>query len=190
MLHKLLLFCGPSGSGKTTIVHHLLENDPRLAFSISATTRPKRATETDGVDYYFLTADEFRKRIANEEFVEWEEVYKDRYYGTLHSEIQRIWSEKKVAMFDVDVEGGLQIKKIFGDILLAVFVMPPSVEELHHRLTDRQSETKESLASRVAKSEHELSYAFRFDKVIINDKLADALLEAGKIVEEFLGASK
>jgi len=187
---KLLLFCGPSGSGKTTIVQHLLNTDPRLAFSISATTRPKRANEKDGIDYHFLSVDEFRRRIAANEFVEWEEVYAERYYGTLHSEIQRIRNQGKIAVFDVDVEGGLQIKKVFGDDLLSVFVMPPSVDALRERLTARKSETKESLALRIAKSEHELTYSSRFDKVIINDDLPSALTDAEKLVEEFLGNSK
>ncbi|HRI41096.1 MAG TPA: guanylate kinase, partial [Bacteroidia bacterium] len=138
MQGKLLLFCGPSGSGKTTIVRHLLDTDPRLAFSISATTRPKRETETDGVDYHFISVNEFKRRIDAGEFVEWEEVYKDRFYGTLRSEVDRLWRENKVVVFDVDVEGGLQLKKTFGELLLAVFVMPPSVEALHQRLTARQ----------------------------------------------------
>ena len=177
MQGKLLLFCGPSGS-KTTIVRHLLDTDPRLAFSISATTRPKRETETDGVDYHFISVDEFKRRIDAGEFVEWEEVYKDRFYGTLRSEVDRLWRENKVVVFDVDVEGGLQLKKTFGELLLAVFVMPPSVEALHQRLTARQSETPESLKARVAKAEHELTYAFRFDRVIVNDTLEHALEEA------------
>ena len=157
MQGNLLLFCGPSGSGKTTIVRHLLDTDPRLAFSISATTRPKRETETDGVDYHFISVNEFKRRIDAGEFVEWEEVYKDRFYGTLRSEVDRLWRENKVVVFDVDVEGGLQLKKTFGELLLAVFVMPPSVEALHQRLTARQSETPESLKARVAKAEHELT---------------------------------
>ncbi|MBP7268701.1 MAG: guanylate kinase [Bacteroidia bacterium] len=186
MQGKLLLFCGPSGSGKTTIVRYLLDTDPRLAFSISATTRPKRETETDGVDYHFISVDEFKRRIDAGEFVEWEEVYKDRFYGTLRSEVDRLWRENKVVVFDVDVEGGLQLKKTFGELLLAVFVMPPSVEALHQRLTARQSETPESLKARVAKAEHELTYAFRFDRVIVNDTLEHALEEAKQVVSEFI----
>ena len=186
MQGKLLLFCGPSGSGKTTIVRHLLDTDPRLAFSISATTRPKRETETDGVDYHFISVNEFKRRIDTGEFVEWEEVYKDRFYGTLRSEVDRLWRENKVVVFDVDVEGGLQLKKTFGELLLAVFVMPPSVEALHQRLTARQSETPESLKARVAKAEHELTYAFRFDRVIVNDTLEHALEEAKQVVSEFI----
>jgi len=183
---KLLLFCGPSGSGKTTIVHHLLKKYPQLVFSVSATTRPKRSIETDGKDYHFLSVEEFKKKIAANEFVEWEEVYSDRFYGTLKSEIEKIWRSGGIALFDVDVEGGLKIKKIFGDRLLAVFVMPPSVEELHKRLSARNSETPASYKARIAKSEHEITYAFRFDKVIINDRLDDALKEAEKITDDFL----
>ncbi|REJ80880.1 MAG: guanylate kinase [Bacteroidetes bacterium] len=184
---KLLLFCGPSGSGKTTIAHHLLKKFHQLAFSVSATTRPKRESETDGVDYHFISPEEFRRKIEANEFVEWEEVYKDRYYGTLKSEIEKIWKDDKVAVFDVDVEGGLKIKSIFGERLLSVFVMPPSVDELHLRLKARNSETPESYQARIAKSEHELTYAFRFDKVIINSELDEALKNAEKIIAEFLG---
>jgi guanylate kinase len=171
-------------------VHHLLKKYPVLKFSVSATTRPIRATEKDGVDYHFLSVEEFKKRIENDEFVEWEQVYTDRYYGTLKSEIERIWLNDGVAVFDVDVEGGLKIKKIFGDRLLAVFVMPPSVEELHNRLKARNSETAASFKSRIAKSEHELTYAFRFDFVIINDQLEVALAEAEMAIEKFLRPNK
>jgi guanylate kinase len=183
---KLLLFCGPSGSGKTTIVHHLLETDPRLAFSVSATTRKKRENETDGVDYHFISVEDFKKKIEENAFVEWEEVYAGGYYGTLKSEIQRIWNEGKIPVFDVDVEGGLEIKKIYGDKLLSVFVQPPSVEELHKRLTLRNSESPESFKARIEKSEHELTYAIRFDRVIVNDKLKFALKEAKILVGDFL----
>ena len=186
---KLLLFCGPSGSGKTTIVHHLLKTDPRLAFSVSATTRKKRENETEAIDYYFMSVQEFRKLIDADEFIEWEEVYSGGFYGTLRSEIDKIWSNGKIPIFDVDVEGGLQIKKKFGENLLAVFVRPPSVEELHNRLKERNSETPESFKIRIAKSEHELSYSFRFDKVIVNDNLKFALKEARILVNDFLEAS-
>lgn len=183
---KLLLFCAPSGSGKTTIVHHLLKKYPRLAFSVSATTRPIRKIEQDGIDYHFLSVEEFKNRISKNDFIEWEEVYTDRFYGTLKSEIEKIWLNDGIAIFDVDVEGGLKIKKIFGDRLLSVFVMPPSVDELHNRLKARNSETEASYKARITKSEHELTYAFRFDKIIINDQLENALDEAEKITEEFL----
>lgn len=186
MQGKLLLFCGPSGSGKTTIVHHLLKNDARLTFSVSATTRPIRANEKDGVDYHFLTVEAFKKLINENAFIEWEEVYDDRFYGTLRAEIDRIWKAGKVAVFDVDVEGGLKIKSIFGDRLLSVFVMPPSVEELRRRLHTRNSETADSYKARISKAEHELTYAFRFDKTIVNDSLDKALLDAEKMVADFL----
>jgi guanylate kinase len=183
---KLLLFCGPSGSGKTTIVHHLLDTNPRLAFSVSATTRTKRSNETDGKDYHFITTDDFRKRIDAGEFIEWEQVYSGGYYGTLKSEIESIWSNGKIPVFDVDVEGGLKIKEIYGSALLAVFVRPPSVDELHKRLKARNSETPESFRARIEKSEHELTYAFRFDKVIVNDDLKFALKEAELLVKDFI----
>jgi guanylate kinase len=183
---KLLLFCGPSGSGKTTIVHHLLESDPRLAFSVSATTRKKRDNEKDGTDYHFITIEEFKTKIDKKEFIEWEQVYSGGYYGTLRSEIDKIWESGKVPLFDVDVEGGLKIKKIFGEQLLAVFVCPPSIEELHKRLIARNSETPESFRTRTEKSELELTYSFRFDKVIINDVLEFALKEAHHLVNDFL----
>ncbi len=183
---KLLLFCGPSGSGKTTIVHHLLKTDPRLTFSVSATTRQKRDNEIDGIDYYFISVEEFRKRIEADEFIEWEEVYTGKYYGTLHSEVNKIWENGKVPIFDVDVEGGLKIKDKFGNRLLAVFVRPPSVEELHKRLTARNSETPESFKARIEKSEQELAYAFRFNKFIVNDVLKFALKESQIIVNDFL----
>ncbi|MFM8431984.1 MAG: guanylate kinase [Bacteroidota bacterium] len=186
MQGKLLLFCGPSGSGKTTIVHHLLKHDARLTFSVSATTRPIRANEKDGADYHFLSVNDFKKLIRENAFIEWEEVYTDRFYGTLRSEIDRIWKARKVAVFDVDVEGGLKIKSIFGDRLLSVFVMPPSVEELRRRLHTRNSETAESYKARISKAEHELTYAFRFDKTIVNDSLGKALSDAEDLVNDFL----
>lgn len=183
---KLVLFCGPSGSGKTSIVHHLLSKNKKLQFSISATTREPRKNEVDGKDYYFLTADEFRKKIDNDEFLEWEEVYKDRYYGTLRSEVYRILNEGKIVLFDVDVEGGLQIRKQFGDQLLDVFVMPPSVDDLHKRLISRATESEESLMKRLIKAEKEMKYAFRFNYVIVNNLLKDACEEAELLLEKFL----
>jgi len=186
MQGKLILFCGPSGSGKTTIVHHLLKSFLQLSFSISATTRTKRANEVHGVDYYFLSAEEFKQKISNNEFVEWEEVYADVFYGTLKSEVERIWKENKTVIFDVDVVGGLHIKKIFGKNLLAVFVRPPSVEELHTRIKNRGSETEESFRLRVAKAEFELSYADKFDHIIINDTLEQSFDEATRLVADFM----
>lgn len=183
---KLILFCGPSGSGKTTIVHHLLNNNSYTSFSVSATTRAKRANELDGVDYYFLTVDAFKNKIAANEFVEWEEVYTNGFYGTLKSEIERLVALNKVVLFDVDVEGGLNIKKMYGDHLLAVFVKPPSVEVLHKRLLARASESAETLKLRIEKAELELSYADKFDKVIVNDNLETALWHAQKLMEDFV----
>lgn len=186
MIQKHFLFCGPSGSGKTSIVKHLLEKFSFLRFSVSCTTRPKRATETHGADYYFLTPDEFRKKIDNSEFLEWEEVYKDRYYGTLKSEVERIEKQNCSVIFDVDVEGGLNIKKHFTGNLLAVMVMPPSVEELHKRLTTRNTETEETLKIRIAKAEHEMSYRNQFDNVIVNDDFGTATSSAEQLVQNFI----
>ena len=186
MRPRLILFCGPSGSGKTTIVKHMLARFPQLSFSISATTRKRRSNEKDGVDYYFLSEDEFRNRIAKNEFLEWEEVYKSGFYGTLLSEIERIRNEGMVPVFDIDVEGGLNIKKKFGSDLLDVFVVPPSLEELEHRLVARKSEDEASLRKRVEKAASEINYKDRFSKVIINKNLDDSLDEAEQMVREFL----
>jgi guanylate kinase len=186
MNSKSVLFCGPSGSGKTTIVHHLLKNNPQLSFSISATTRPKRENETNGVDYHFLSVEDFKKQITCDEFIEWEEVYKDRFYGTLKSEVGRIWGSGKVVVFDVDVEGGLNIKKKLQGDLLAVFVQPPSLEELHKRLSLRMTETPESFQARIEKSDKEMLYASNFDKTLVNDTLEDSFRQAQKMLNEFL----
>lgn len=184
--HKLVLFCGPSGSGKTTIVHHLMEVFPTMRFSISATTRPARANEVHGKDYYFLSPEEFRARVEKGEFLEWEEVYVDRYYGTLKSEVERILNDEHIALFDVDVEGGLQIRKHFKRQLLDVFVMPPSVDDLHKRLVARATESEDSLMKRLAKAEKEMQYAFQFNNVIVNTVLEDAKREAVDLVKNFL----
>jgi guanylate kinase len=184
--HKLILFCGPSGSGKTTIVHHLLKKFPMMRFSVSATTRPKRENETDGIDYHFLSPEEFRTKIANNEFLEWEEVYKDRYYGSLKSEVDRILSEGNVALFDIDVVGGLNIRKNYGRQLLDIFVMPPSVDELHKRLVARATEDEESLRKRLDKAEEEMHAAFQFNHVIVNIDLQKAIQEAEEKVLAFL----
>lgn len=184
--HKLILFCGPSGSGKTTIVHHLLKKFPMMRFSVSATTRPKRENETDGIDYHFLSPEEFRTKIANNEFLEWEEVYKDRYYGSLKSEVDRILNEGNIALFDIDVVGGLNIRKNYGRQLLDVFVMPPSVDELHKRLVARATEDEESLRKRLDKAEEEMHAAFQFNHVIVNVDLQKAIQEAEDKVLAFL----
>ena len=184
--HKLILFCGPSGSGKTTIVHHLLNKFPMMRFSVSATTRTKRENETDGIDYHFLSPEEFRTKIADNEFLEWEEVYKDRYYGSLKSEVDRILNEGNVALFDIDVVGGLNIRKNYGRQLLDVFVMPPSVDELHKRLVARATEDEESLRKRLDKAEEEMHAAFQFNHVIVNIDLQKAIQEAEEKVLTFL----
>jgi len=183
---KLIIFSAPSGSGKTTLVHHLLSKpELKLAFSVSATSRAMRPNETDGKDYYFLTANEFRSRIEKGDFLEWEEVYENQYYGTLRSEIDRIHYEGKTVVFDVDVVGGVNIKKQFGENALAVFVQPPSVKELENRLKRRDTESNESLAKRVAKAEKELTYANQFDVILVNDDLEIAKKEAEKLVSDF-----
>jgi len=184
---KLIIFSAPSGSGKTTLVHYLLSKpELKLAFSVSAASRAKRPNEVDGKDYYFLSPDEFRSRIATGDFLEWEEVYENQYYGTLRSEIDRIHAEGKTVIFDVDVVGGLNIKKQFGDAALAIFVQPPSVKELENRLKRRDTESDESLAKRVAKAEEELTFAHRFDVVVVNDVLDDAKKEAYRLVADFI----
>ncbi|WP_319592092.1 guanylate kinase [uncultured Draconibacterium sp.] len=186
MKGKLIIFSAPSGAGKTTIVKHLLQQGFDLEFSISATSREPRHTETHGKDYYFLSGEEFLAKVENDEFLEWEEVYKGTSYGTLKSEVERIREQGKNVVFDVDVVGGLNIKKYYGDEALAVFVQPPSVEELRNRLVGRSTDSEEKIAMRVAKAEHELSFAKQFDVVIINDKLEDAIVEAERIISEFL----
>jgi guanylate kinase len=184
---KLIIFSAPSGSGKTTLVHHLLSKpELKLAFSVSAASRAKRPNEENGKDYYFLSPGEFRLRIAKGDFLEWEEVYENQYYGTLRSEIDRIHAEGKTVIFDVDVVGGLNIKKQFGDAALAIFVKPPSVKELENRLKRRDTESDESLAKRVAKAEEELTYANQFDVVLVNDVLETAKKNAEKLVADFI----
>jgi len=186
MKGKLIIFSAPSGAGKTTIVKHLLNKGFNLEFSISATSREARHTEMHGKDYYFLSGDEFLSKVNNDEFLEWEEVYKGTSYGTLKSEVERIRDKGNNVIFDVDVVGGLNIKKYYGDEALAVFVQPPSVEELRKRLKGRETETDEKIQMRIAKAEHELSFASEFDVVLINDNLEVAFAEAEKIIAEFL----
>jgi guanylate kinase len=186
MAGKLIIFSAPSGAGKSTIVQHLLTKNLSLEFSVSATSRQARGVEKHGVDYYYLSAEEFRERIDNKEFIEHEEVYKDLYYGTLRSEINRISEKGNNIIFDVDVVGGLNIKKQFGDNALAIFIAPPSVEELLKRLNNRGTDTPEMIAQRVAKAEHEMSFASQFDVVVVNDDLLKAKDEAETIIREFL----
>ena len=183
---KVIIVSAPSGVGKTSIVKHVLQFLPELRFSTSATTRAMREGEVNGKDYHFLTVDEFKDGIDRDNFLEWEEVYRNQFYGTLKSEIDRIWDEGKVVIFDVDVKGGLNIKKYFGDNALAIFVEPPSVQELENRLRKRGTETDESLRKRVEKADYELSFAPQFDKVILNDNLDDAREEMLQTIREFL----
>jgi guanylate kinase len=186
MAGKLIIFSAPSGAGKSTIVQYLLTKNLNLEFSVSATSRHPRGVEKHGVDYYYLTAEEFRKRIDNKEFIEHEEVYKDLYYGTLRSEINRISDKGNNIIFDVDVVGGLNIKKQFGERALAIFIAPPSVDELLKRLNNRGTDTPEMIAQRVAKAEHEMNFASQFDVVVVNDDLLKAKDEAESIIREFL----
>ncbi len=184
---KLIVFSAPSGSGKTTIVQHLLaQEDLNLEFSISATSREARGEEVDGKHYYFMTFKEFKQHIKNDDFLEWEEVYRDNFYGTLKSEIQRIWSHGKNVIFDIDVVGGLRIKKKYPDRTLAVFVKPPSVDELKRRLKERKTESEEKINMRIAKASIELATAPQFDYVIENNDLQVALKEAHDLVKNFI----
>lgn len=184
---KLIVFSAPSGSGKTTIVHHLLEQkELNLGFSVSATSRPRRAQEEHGRDYYFLSKEAFEKHIKNNDFLEWEEVYKDNYYGTLQAEVERIWKEGKAVIFDIDVVGGLRIKNKYPENTLAIFVQPPSLEVMEQRLRNRKTETEEKILERLNKAEKELKFATDFDVILINDELATAKKEAKRLVETFL----
>ena len=188
MKGKLIIFSAPSGSGKTTIVKHLLQHVPELEFSVSACSRARREGETNGRDYYFLTADEFRQKIRADAFVEWEEVYPDQYYGTLKSELERIWTKGHHVVFDVDVIGGMNLKKKFGQRALSVFIKAPSLAILEKRLRDRSSDDESSIRKRIDKAVREMEYEPEFDRVIINDDLATALSEAETTVREFIGA--
>jgi guanylate kinase len=186
MERKSVIISAPSGAGKTTIVKHLLNSGLNLSFSVSATTRPLRGNETDGVDYFFLSVPEFRKRIEKNEFVEWEQVYKDLFYGTLKSELERIWEEGKYVLFDVDVQGAINLKREFGKDAIAIFIMPPSVEELENRLVKRGTDTPEKIKIRIKKAKEELELANQFDLVVVNHQLDKAKEETLKIVTSFL----
>lgn len=186
---KLIIFSAPSGSGKTTIVKHLLKSHPdQIEFSISATSREKRGDEVNGKDYHFLSIEEFKKKIGNNEFLEWEEVYAGTYYGTLKSEAEKIWAKGKAVIFDIDVEGGLNLKSQFKDDALAVFVMPPSIKILEERLRSRQTDSPESIARRIAKAEKEIKTAELFDVFILNETLSHACEKAEKVISDFLEA--
>jgi len=190
MKGKLIVFSAPSGSGKTTIVRHLLaQADLNLEFSISAATREARGEEVNGKDYYFMSLDQFKQHIKNEDFVEWEEVYRDNFYGTLKSEVERIWAKGKNVIFDIDVAGGLRIKSKFPEETLAVFVKPPSVDELKRRLKERSTESEEKINMRIAKAHVELATAPQFDVIIKNYDLEVALDEAYQLVKNFINTS-
>ena len=185
-MEKVIIFSAPSGSGKTTIVHELLKRYPQFEFSISATSRAPRGAEQDGVDYYFLTEEEFLRRIEADAFVEWEAVYAGTHYGTLRSEVDRIWSKGNVIIFDVDVVGGVNLKKIFGHKACSVFIMPPSVEELERRLIGRGTDSPEVIAKRVAKAGQEIERAPEFDHVVVNDDLKRAIADTCAIIDNFI----
>ncbi|PHS54268.1 MAG: guanylate kinase [Lutibacter sp.] len=184
---KLIVFSAPSGSGKTTIVHHLLkQKELNLDFSISATSREKRVTEVHEKDYYFISLEKFQTHIENNDFIEWEEVYTTNFYGTLKQEVERIWDQGKHVIFDIDVVGGLRIKNKFPEQTLAIFVQPPSIEEIERRLRSRQTDSEEKIKERVKKAEKELKYAVDFDIVLVNDELSKAKKDAYNLVENFI----
>lgn len=187
---KAVIFSAPSGSGKSTIVSHILKLHPELKFSVSAASRAPRGDEKNGVAYWFISADEFRKRIADNEFVEYEEVYPGSFYGTLKSEVERIWDNGDAIIFDVDVKGGVNLKKYFGDRALSVFIQAPSVEVLRQRLVSRATDSPEAIERRVAKAAEEMTYADKFDHIIVNDDLQKAYADAERLVDDFLGKEK
>lgn len=185
---KLIIFSAPSGSGKSTIINYLLKQNLNLAFSISATSRPPRGTEQHGVEYFFLSPEEFRQRIANDEFLEYEEVYEDRFYGTLKAQVERQLEAGQNVVFDVDVVGGCNIKQYYGNRALSIFIQPPSIEELRKRLEGRGTDAPQVIEDRLAKASYELTFAPKFDKVIVNDDLEKAQAETLEVLKEFLNA--
>lgn len=185
--HKIVIIAAPSGAGKTSITKHLLQAFPaQLVFSISCATRPPRNREKHGVDYYFISVDEFKRRVNNNEFAEWEMVYQDRYYGTLKIELERIWKHYKTPLLDVDVKGGLNIQHLYSEHSLSLFIEPPTIEELERRLKARGTETAESLRARISKATYELTFKDQFDHIILNDNLETACIEAEQIIRKFL----
>lgn len=184
---KLIILTAPSGSGKTSITRFLINKYPRLSFSISATTRLPRGAERDGIEYYFMSVEDFKNRIDANDFIEWEMVYEGKYYGTLKSELERIWSEGKVPMLDIDVQGAIHVQQQFAGDCLSIFIQPPSVEELRRRLESRGTETPESLETRVSKASYEMSFNHHFTKTILNDQLEKACAETETVIKDFLG---
>ena len=185
--NKLIILTAPSGSGKTSITRFLIHKYPKLSFSISATTRLPRGEEKNGVEYYFMSVDDFRKKIDEKGFIEWEVVYEGKYYGTLKSELERIWNEGKVPMLDIDVQGAVHVQQKFAGDCLSIFIEPPSVEELKRRLESRGTETPENLATRVSKASYEMSFKHHFVKTILNDNLEKACAETEQVIKDFLG---
>lgn len=183
---KCLIFSAPSGAGKTTIVRALLNKFEEISFSVSATSRSPRPNELHGVDYYFFSVEEFKKHIKDQAFVEWQEVYTDHFYGTLKSEVERIWKDGKIVIFDVDVYGGINLKKFFGDQALSIFVMPPNISALEARLRNRKTETEERIQTRLKKANEELQLHEQFDKIVVNDNLDDAITEASRLAQGFI----
>ena len=186
--NKIIIITAPSGAGKTSITRHLMHSFPQLAFSISAATRQARGVEKNRVDYYFMSMDNFKQKIQHNEFVEWEMVYEGKYYGTLKSELQRIWDEGKIPILDIDVKGAIHVKQQYPQSSISLFIEPPSVAELKNRLENRGTETPESLAARVNKAAYEISFKDQFDKLIINDNLDYACREAERIIKKFIGS--
>lgn len=186
-MNKMIIISAPSGAGKTTLVQHVLSKFSQLEFSISCTTRTARENETDGKDYYFISLKDFKEKINSQQFIEFEEVYQGKFYGTLKSELERIWFKNKVVIFDVDVEGGLNIKKLYPNNSLAIFIAPPSVEELENRLRKRNTDSEATIQVRLKKAEYELNFASSFDKVVVNDELEKAQREIEAILTDYLG---
>lgn len=184
--HKIIIITAPSGAGKTSITHHLLKTFPQLAFSVSAATRQARGNEVNGKDYYFITAEQFQHHIQHNDFIEWEMVYEGKYYGTLKSEIHRIWKNNQTPLLDIDVKGAIHVQQQFPENSLSIFIQPPSVDELRKRLLSRGTETDESIQTRLNKATFELSFAEQFDKIIINEKLDVACAAAEKLIRDFL----
>ena len=186
MSGKLIILSAPSGAGKSTIIEHLLKKDFNLEFSISACTRKPRGNEKHGVEYYFLTPDDFKNKILKNKFLEWEEVYEDHYYGTLKSEIDRIFAKGNNVIFDIDIAGGLNIKKQYGDKAISIFIMPPSIEELENRLRKRGTDSEENIKKRIDKAKFEISFADKFDKIIVNENIEYAVKQTEEILSNFL----